>query len=325
MAPIKLPECNGPSLGPFPHNIIDEFQFLEVLNCDSRHGVIVKAKWRNQLYAIKLFISAKRIPIPYQYKYSPEYFPDLCCEHFDWHFTPFENECRAFGRLQEVGCEHVAVKVYGYVRVISDQVKEKLPSYQRWLFQTLTDGNATPQMMGIVKDWVEMAEYKDKNLRSLYDRFYQVFHMPQMIENLHELHKNGIVVRDLRKDQYVNGVLVDLSCSATAPHPYGPPSAYQPLWTFSSLAAWDLYAFQLYIILSWDKEYEHLEKRLVKPRGMPNSCPFTAYTYPFSSAEAKKKAIQPYGPFLPMLNHFRHELFATEPPRWDPQEYLENR
>ncbi|KAG8358408.1 hypothetical protein FVEN_g12726 [Fusarium venenatum] len=54
MTPINLPECEGPSLGPFPYNIIDEFRFLEVLNCDSKHGVIVKAKWRNQLYAIKL-------------------------------------------------------------------------------------------------------------------------------------------------------------------------------------------------------------------------------------------------------------------------------
>ncbi|CEI41437.1 unnamed protein product [Fusarium venenatum] len=110
-----------------------------------------------------------------------------------------------------------------------------------------------------------------------------------------------------------------------APHPYGPPSVYQPLWTFSSLAAWDLFAFQWHIILLWNRDYEHLEKRLVKPRGMPDSCPFTAYTYPFSSEEAKEKATQPYGPFLPMLNHFGYQLFAIEPPRWDPLEYLENR
>ncbi|KAG8667652.1 hypothetical protein FPOAC2_12829 [Fusarium poae] len=330
MAPISLPDCEGPSLKPFPHNL-DEFHFIEVLNCDTLHGVIVKAQWNNRLYAVKFFISDARPLINYEEIYSMENYPNQCCEAFDWHFDPFEKECRAFGRLQEVGCEHLAVKVHGYVRVTSDYIKDKLRPEQRSRFQKLTVRNSTPQMMGIVKDWIEMAEYDNEDLRSRYDRLYQIFHIPQMIEDLHGLHRNGIVVRDLRSDQYVNGVLVDLSCSATVPHPYGPttsgePSMWQPRWTFSSLAAWDLFSFQWQIILLWNKEHEHLVKLLGgRPQGMPDFCPFVAYCVPSSSDDYQEVVKQTYGPFLPMLNHFKQPFPVREPPRWDPLEYLDNR
>ncbi|WXC53665.1 hypothetical protein QX201_013304 [Fusarium graminearum] len=267
--------------------------------------------------------------INYDNTYSPET-PDLCCQAFDWHFTPFEKECRAFGRLQEVGCEHLAVKVHGYVRVTSEEIKQKLGSERhRMRFHSMASRNARNQMMGIVKDWVEMEAYEIENLRPLYDRLYQIFRIPQMIENIHEMHKHGIVVRDLRSDQYVNGVLVDLSCSATAPHPYGPrissePSEYQPRWTFSSLAAWDLFSFQWQVITLWNRDYERLVKLLGRPQGMPDFCPFIAYRIPYPSTDTRKKSPRPYGPFLPILNHFHRRISVLEPARWDPLEYIQN-
>jgi hypothetical protein len=56
MAPVgSLPECKGPSLRPFPHNIVsDDFEFLGVLDCDARHGVVIKARREGHLYAIKV-------------------------------------------------------------------------------------------------------------------------------------------------------------------------------------------------------------------------------------------------------------------------------
>ncbi|KAM0382548.1 hypothetical protein ACHAO7_004900 [Fusarium culmorum] len=331
MAPIgPLPACEGPSLAAFPYDIIsDDFDFIEVLDCDARHGAIIKTKWEGRLYAIKMFISEGTPLINYDNTYSPET-PDLCCQAFDWHFTPFEKECRAFGRLKEVGCEHLAVKVHGYVRVTSDEIKQKLGSERhRMRFHSMASRNARNQMMGIVKDWVEMEAYEIENLRPLYDRLHQIFHIPQMIENIHEMHKHGIVVRDLRSDQYVNGVLVDLSCSATAPHPYGPrisgePSEYQPRWTFSSLAAWDLFSFQWQVITLWNRDYERLVKLLGRPQGMPDFCPFIAYRIPYPSTDTRKKSPRPYGPFLPILNHFRRRISVLEPARWDPLEYIQN-
>lgn len=275
------------------------------------------------------FLYERDRPIDYDATYSREE-PAECCEAFDWHFTPFEKECRAFGRLQEVGCEHLAVKVYGYVSLTSTQIKEKFRSKKsRTRFHLQTRRNIQEPLMGIVKDWVEMTTYDNKHLRPLYDRLYQVFHVPRMIEDLNEMHKHGIVVRDVRSDQYVNGVLVDLSCSATAPHPYGPtiegePSEYQPRWTFASLAAWDLFAFQWGIIELWNRDAERLVALLGKPQGLPAFCPFRAYIIPYSSREDRSKAVRPFGPFVPMLNHFKRHVSVIEPARWDPQEYIAN-
>ena len=56
MAPMKtLPEGEGPGLQPFEHDILsDDFQYLEVLDRDTSHGVVIKARMGKRLYAIKL-------------------------------------------------------------------------------------------------------------------------------------------------------------------------------------------------------------------------------------------------------------------------------
>ncbi|KAJ4131781.1 hypothetical protein NW768_005980 [Fusarium equiseti] len=333
MAPMEtLPEGEGPGLQPFEHDILsDDFQYLGVLDRDTSHGVIIKAKMGKRLYAIKLFIAREVPEVDYDECYSAkEEVAWDCCDAFERHFTPFEKECRAFGRLKDVGCEHLAVRAHGYVRATSTDIKAKFESIQaRMQFHDHVQHNIQEPMMGIVKDWVDMATYEDENLRQVHDRLYQVFHIPQMIENLNELHKNGIVVRDIRGEQYVNGVLVDLSCSETAHHPYGPtpsgePSKYQPRWTFASLAAWDLYAFQHAIICGWNKRVEYWVKLLGRPQGLPIFCPFEAYPVPYASEEARAKHERPYGPFLPMLTLFDQTPFLVKPARWDPLEWETN-
>ncbi|KAF5587505.1 hypothetical protein FPANT_6850 [Fusarium pseudoanthophilum] len=69
-------------------------------------------------------------------------------------------------------------------------------------------------------------------------------------------HPLGIVVRDLKPEQYIDGTLIDLSLASTVPHPYsptaeGPESPFQPRWTYESLAAYDLYNFQVHVIDFW--------------------------------------------------------------------------
>ncbi|KAH7197875.1 kinetochore Sim4 complex subunit FTA2-domain-containing protein [Fusarium flagelliforme] len=333
MAYMKtLPEGEGPGLQLFEHDILsDDFQYLEVLDRDTSHGLIIKATTGRRLYAIKLFITHEAPEVDYDQCYSVnEETAWDCCDAFERHFTPFEKECRAFGRLQDVGCEHLAVRAHGYVSATSTQVKVKFGSIQaRTQFHDLVQHNIQEPMMGIVKDWVDMAPHEDEDLRQVHDRLYQVFHIPQMIENLNELHKNGIVVRDIRGEQYVNGVLVDLSCSKTAPHPYGPtlsgePSKYQPRWTFASLAAWDLYQFQHSIICGWNKRVEYWVKLLGRPQGLPVHCPFEAYPVPYSCEEARAKHERPYGPFLPLLTLFEQTPFLVKPARWDPLEWEAN-
>ena len=56
MAPREtLPEGEGPGLQPFEHDILsDDFQYLEVLDRKTSHGIIIKATTGKRLYAIKL-------------------------------------------------------------------------------------------------------------------------------------------------------------------------------------------------------------------------------------------------------------------------------
>jgi len=41
---------------------------------------------------------------------------------FDWYFSPFENECLAFGRLKEQRAESIAVKAYEWVSLTGRQI-----------------------------------------------------------------------------------------------------------------------------------------------------------------------------------------------------------
>jgi hypothetical protein len=58
-------------------------------------------------------------------------------------------------------------------------------------------------MMGIVKDWFDGAqgpfdEYDDEAV--LRELKAEVAHHPRMLQDVHELHKCGIVVRDIKGD-----------------------------------------------------------------------------------------------------------------------------
>ncbi|KAM0562947.1 hypothetical protein ACHAPJ_001788 [Fusarium lateritium] len=335
MLPSKpLPECEGPKLAPFKRHLeADDVEFLKILESDNAHGIIIKTRIGDHLYAIKFFVHEPLYGCDDEQVLQRKKSPCQCCDRFDFHFTPFENECRAFGRLQEVGCEHLAVKVHGYValeltEVIAEKLKvarsKMLDPYEE-LSHFLSNGDGGPTM-GIVKDWVEMAEFDNKDLREWYDRVAQVSQFPRMLEDLHEFHKHGIVIRDVLPGQYVNGTLVDLSLAATVPHPFGPdPSGLggssQPRWTWQSLAAWDLYCFQTLVIDVWRKDAEALFKRVPRPKGMKKTCSLRAYNLPSHSRNLRSRAGQQQQPFLPLLNHEGLHKDMTQAPRYDPGDF----
>lgn len=52
-----LPRGDGPKLQPFDHDLLaDDVEFLEILEHCGIHGVIIKTRIRDHLYAIK-FVS----------------------------------------------------------------------------------------------------------------------------------------------------------------------------------------------------------------------------------------------------------------------------
>ncbi|PNP85750.1 hypothetical protein FNYG_00806 [Fusarium nygamai] len=346
-APLKpLPDCEGPKLEPFQHNLeADDVEFLKILEDSNAHSKIIKTRIGDKIYCIKFFVWEEPFANPpYTSAYSygeDERSAYLCCDGFYVHFTPFENECRAFGRLKEVGREDLAVKVHGYITMdLNDTIDRKLQAarskmilpYQNleW-FLGMDDG----PVMGIVKDWVDGVEYDDPRYDHIYQRVAQARHFPRMLEGLHDLHKHGIVVRDLAECQYVNGTLVDLSLASTVPHPFGPDpdplgsgKFWQPRWTFQSLAAWDLYCFQTEVIKPWREDLKIFLQVKPRTKGLVRTCWTTAYRIPDDQKTLRPRLRQPpdeeQRPYLPMLNQWGEEIRMTQAPRHDPLDFAKH-
>lgn len=187
----------------------------------------------------------------------------------DWlkYTDPFYCECRAFARLKELKKESHAVRVYGYVslpitREVLENIKNAMAKDGSWSTTdprvALKDHDSPEDgswcIMGIVKDWVGPAYYNRLSPRGkgpTLRRQPTLFH--GMLRSLKALHGCGIVVCDVRIDQWVDGKLVDLSCAMTIPHMYDPNGIWsRPWWTFASMAAWDLRCFQTEVINDWN-------------------------------------------------------------------------
>ncbi|KAH7243079.1 hypothetical protein B0J15DRAFT_597869 [Fusarium solani] len=330
-----LPECEGPKLEPFPYDITaDDVEFLSQLVVESAHATIIKIKIGEKFYALKLFYGGlEGVDVPSQEEYESGPTEMMSREVFDQHFLPFENECRAFGRLKELGREYLAVKVHGYVEIqdpepIDRKLRRLWAKDERYAIYSEAEIEAMPffrpedtTSMGIVKDWVDKMEFDhpwEEEGQSFYDWACLGPSLPRMLKDLHELHESGIVVRDLSLQQYVRGILVDLSMAWTIPHPCG-LGGWAPRWTFQSLAAADLYDFQTNIIDQW----RSLAKRpdeYPEPERILKTCSLRAY-----NTVVQKKDLRPrpdrQRPFLPIVSYKQDGREMVQLPPYDPGDF----
>ncbi|RMJ08872.1 hypothetical protein CDV36_011501 [Fusarium kuroshium] len=334
----SLPECEGPKLEPFPHDMgADHVEFLSQLVMDSTHATIIKIKIDDKFYALKLFYGDREsIDVPNQEEYESGPKETMSREVFDQHFLPFENECRAFGRLKELGREYLAVKVHGYVAIqdpepISRKLRrlwakdERYSIYSEAEIEAISffDPEHTPSM-GIVKDWVDKMEFdhpfEDPEAgQTFYDWACLGPSLPRMLKDLHELHESGIVVRDLSLQQYVRGTLVDLSMAWTIPHPYGLGGGWKPRWTFQSLAAKDLYDFQTNVIDEW-RIVAKRPQEYPEPERIPKACSLRAYDTVDKTRNMRPRPDR-QRPFLPMVSYKEDGLEMVQLPRHDPGDF----
>lgn len=135
--------------------------------------------------------------------------PQLYADYFD----PFNCECRAYGRLRQEHREDLAVRAHGYLLLDSRQEAELT---QRGLHCELDEDNpwcrdehnrSTP-LRAIVKDLVDG------------DDPFTASQVPDMWEDLENLHRLGILVHDIRVLNYLGGKPVDFSRAWTTPHPW---------------------------------------------------------------------------------------------------------
>jgi hypothetical protein len=136
------------------------------------------------------------------------------------YLDPFNCECRAYGRLKQEKREDLAIRAHGYILLSKDQERR-----------------VTEAMTGDFVDWEKYPEpldadglfwrweaHRHEPLRAIvkdYDTsstYYVPSQVPQMYDDLEELHKLGILVRDFHPGNYLGGKLIDFSMAWTMYH-----------------------------------------------------------------------------------------------------------
>lgn len=267
---------------------------------------------------------------------------------YEKYMNPFYAECRAFGRLKEVGREDLAVKVYGYLKLdVVGRYKEQLldlayatggvsrfikrvqdeEKHIYRLFPAVPSEQNEPRY-GILKDYIEEPAFPTDPSQCYvyYARHMKLF--PWMLGNLHLLHRYGIVVTDLYLGQYVEGILVDLGRAVTVPHIDSPDFGLQPAWTCASLAVYDMYAFQEYVI---GEDNRTLERAASHGWDVPEPYKGRVYDLDFQDhvpylTDAERVTLYPYEqrPLLPLVDGSPTDEYAyamTHYPQYDPAEF----
>lgn len=122
------------------------------------------------------------------------------------HKDPFHAECRAYGRLNETNRTDLAVRCYGYVSLTSAQEA------------------ALERFRSICDDWDRCAEHTGVSLKCIIkeyidsDTFFNRAMVPRMRRNIKDLNKVGIIVYDVRKENFLDGIIIDFSQAYTVPH-----------------------------------------------------------------------------------------------------------
>ncbi|KAL7929522.1 kinetochore Sim4 complex subunit FTA2 domain-containing protein [Trichoderma chlorosporum] len=219
---VPLPLVDGPKLKPFDFQGPQTIKFLEHAG-QGLHSHVFKVDIRGQIYALKLF----RFNYDHNWVGPAEDTDpndrELMSAFYNYS-EPFSSECRAFGRLQEAGCEALAVRCFGYVLLDEDHERALDERFglsfdgdidynggdemrTRFLGK---DGRAPP-IRGIVKQFGRVEEIEDE------DKVRPAF-FRKMLGDIGRLQKLGIMHLDVATRQLVDGRFSDFSTAITVPH-----------------------------------------------------------------------------------------------------------
>lgn len=118
--------------------------------------------------------------------------------------------------------EYLSVTCHGYIQ-LSKQQEERLKQYLKdskvSAFDRSSKNKYTP-IYGLVKDLLpESTPFESRMI-------------PRMIKDIHDYHRYGIFVGDIREDNYRGGIIFDLSRAKTVPHPELTPDVVNKLIYF---------------------------------------------------------------------------------------------
>ncbi|KAM0494669.1 hypothetical protein ACHAP8_008539 [Fusarium lateritium] len=272
-----LPTIAGPKLEAFTDDIENHnYTFLEYLG-SGVHSAVFRVQIDNNIFVVKFFKTwwlnvptFEMHPVEENYmmdqtqnldpaKDDPQ--PQAVMDALKDQTTPFFNECRVYGRLKELDREDLAIRAHGYLRVhLTNRFLQEWETAIRLfhpnsaagrkrceLSTLLEHDDMSNPVYAIVKDWVQDHRTPGTPLTNPV-KARQIKHIPKMLRDVHNLHKCGIVIRDLKEQQYYEGQLGDFSHAWTVPHLLAPGNGIRPDWAWRSMAAWDLHCFQRDII-----------------------------------------------------------------------------
>ncbi|KAI1082004.1 kinetochore Sim4 complex subunit FTA2-domain-containing protein [Whalleya microplaca] len=198
---IPLPPISGPKLEPFNNGRPPAIKFLRRLGFGI-DGYVWKVCIDGKIYALKIFP-----PEPEEILSQSGFQGDeeLIEDTMRYYEKPLWCECKAYGRLKEVGKEHLAVKCHGYIQLTSNQVAGL---GERSLQRPKRDGKFQwLPLIALVKDFIDSKITFTGRM------------VPGMIEDLFSTLQVGIFNGDIREENYLNGVMVDFGNARTVPHP----------------------------------------------------------------------------------------------------------
>lgn len=111
--------------------------------------------------------------------------------------------------------ERLSIKCHGYLRLTENQ-EDDLQRFGVHVFDRSSKNEDLP-IYGIVKDLVFNSSPFEPRM------------VPRMIKDVHDYHKYGIFVGDIREENYSNGIIFDLSRAKTVPHPELTPDVVDKL------------------------------------------------------------------------------------------------
>lgn len=164
---------------------------------------------------------------------------------------PFYSECRAYGRLKELNKEYLTARCYGYLFLTAEQEKQLQETFGPlgWKNEeTFHERDMNSPLQVLVKEFIPgKVPFEPKHAR-------------RMVRYLKHLHRCGILVMDIKEDQYINGILVDLSHARTIPHvTFDPALGFDP-YEEGQRAVWSDLGNLDYVFYVWDEEAKNKPK-----------------------------------------------------------------
>ncbi|KAH8751105.1 kinetochore Sim4 complex subunit FTA2-domain-containing protein [Diaporthe sp. PMI_573] len=221
MSSSELPPCDGPKIQAFKH-LSARIHWGDCIGGIGDNGkdigaqaFVFKVEIKSRTYALKVFKFFE--PSTQRFVLGPIRSRLVNDDELAFHTDPFFCECRAYGRIEEAQAREkrvrkVAARCFGFL-VLGAREEEHLKrnGFDLWPetlppgheYRTMAEGSP---VRALVKEYIE--DDPDPDLRA----------MSWMLKDIGFLNRNKCLNRDIKRDNYRNGLLVDFGCAWTEPH-----------------------------------------------------------------------------------------------------------